>query len=109
MNVHLYVGIVIALGFVSSYFLGRVPSTLRLIAAAAAFAVASIALGLLLSFPLLQVTARLCEALGYSLAKCVVTDDRTVWALAFPLEAFPLYFVIMIYANRAKGASKQNI
>jgi hypothetical protein len=94
MNVHVYVIAVVLLGVFLSHCIGKASGTIGLV-----FALLSVALGIGLAFPLLMAVVKLCAALGLISNACISTDDRTVWSLAFPLIACPIYFVVMLVAR----------
>ena len=66
------------------------------------FVSASVGLGIILAFQVLEIFMNMCSFFGLNEVLMFRTDDRTVWLLAIPLVAFPIY-VICMFVGRAAG------
>jgi hypothetical protein len=99
MNVFLYISIVTAIGVALAYGVGRFLWMHGGFASFFLFLTASVFLGVFLSFPLLNAVGSFCTRYGVLARDCINTDDRTVWFLAVPLIAFPLYLLVMFVAR----------
>jgi hypothetical protein len=108
MNIFVYITIVTTIGIGLAYGAGRLAWMLSGLASFFLFLAASVVLGVFLSFPLLSAVDGFCTRSGIKERDCINTDDRTVWFLATPLVAFPLYLVVMFLA-RAVGRSRSRI
>ena len=102
MNVFLYVALATIAGCTLSYALGRGRNEFTIIPAAFAILLLSIILGVFLSFGLLSGVSRFCSLIGINAIACIQTDDQTVWYLALPMFAFPLYMIFM-FTSRSKS------
>jgi hypothetical protein len=101
MNVHLYASVVVVLGLVLSFFGGRLIARSDTFTRAIISSVGSFALGIFLTLPFLQVIAQVCALLSGPSVSCIKTDDTNVWALSYPLVAFPLYFLVMLFSRKS--------
>jgi hypothetical protein len=79
MNVNAYASVVVALGLVISYLIGRTKDMGGPIGSIILFIVLSIGVGLGLAYPLLVAVGHVCAALGISGSSCLDTNDQTVW------------------------------
>ena len=102
MNVYVYVTLVTLAGLIVAFLLGRAAAGVSVLVGAMSFLVASIVLGVALTFPVLTAVAHVCGLLGVAESDCVRTDDTTVWYLAIPLVLCPAYMVCM-FVGRSAG------
>lgn len=112
MNVSIYVVGVTLMGAGIAYGVGRAMRNLNSVAAAIAFLVVSVGLGILLAFPLLVSVGSLCSFHGLTDRQCIRTDDHTVWLLIAPLVAFPAYLASMFVGRaiaKVRRLSKREI
>lgn len=110
MNVFLYVALVTSGGVVTALILGHVMSGLSRVSAVLVFVSVSIVLGAFLSFAVLNGVNYFCVEHGIRSADCIRTNEGSVWYLALPLVAFPLYIVSMFVARaRARTNSHHDV
>jgi len=104
VNVYLYVALIALGGLLASYYFGYVAGDLGLGGAAVLFPIMSIVCGIVFSVGVTFLVSSLCSMLGIAERQCVNTDDTTVWWLALPLVAIPVYILCM-FIGRAVANS----
>ena len=77
--------------------------------AVATFILLSLLLESFLSFGVLSAVNSFCSTIGISGRSCIVTDDQSVWYLALPLIACPLYVACMLLARTTSKSAKHGV
>lgn len=108
MHILIFQVIQVFLGILLSIFIGRRLRPTGNIDAVLSSAFSAFAIGVCLSLISPLLVARFCTEVLSIERGCLSTDDTTVWFLAIPLIATPVFFTALLVAIWQERTAKKN-